>query len=230
MASIQNLAKQAYDAFIYVPEDERSTGDRSRYKFNFDTPDWIYKMLSDDANLDFGSLFDKDTAREVLEAIKDSDEGDDIGDRLYEIEPDIYTYDLLQWLAEDINNVYYISEVLEEYGGDVRDGFQLLQMAQARRINEISMAIYNTLYGMAEEDDEEDEFEEFDEVVFIKHTTVKQILDSGDPVSLDVMAGVIAVVDYQDDDEVVLNLEDGTCIRAQIDSVELYIQEEKTDE
>lgn len=57
---------------------------------------------------------------------------------------DIYTYDLTAWLHSDINNVYYLSDVLQE-GNTITDGFQLLSAAQAQAINELYQAIIDLL-------------------------------------------------------------------------------------
>jgi len=52
---------------------------------------------------------------------------------------DIYTKGLTEWLNSDISNVYYLTEVLEET--DVKDGFQLLVMAQARQVGEVFSSV-----------------------------------------------------------------------------------------
>ena len=58
-------------------------------------------------------------------------------------EVDIYTSELLKWLSSNINNVNYLTEVLEEYG--TKDGFQLLTMAQYKAIEEVISEVLNAL-------------------------------------------------------------------------------------
>ena len=48
---------------------------------------------------------------------------------------DIYTANLTKWLNQSASHVYYLTEVLE--GNDIKDGFQLLALAQYRAIEEI---------------------------------------------------------------------------------------------
>lgn len=52
----------------------------------------------------------------------------------------VYTSDLTEWLNTNNNNVYYLSEVLDEYGSEL-DGFQLLSIAQSKAIQEVFDAI-----------------------------------------------------------------------------------------
>lgn len=57
---------------------------------------------------------------------------------------DIYTYNLTKWLSGNIYNVYYLTEVLEEYG-NIKDGFRLLAMAQYKAIDEIYSEVVDYL-------------------------------------------------------------------------------------
>jgi len=62
---------------------------------------------------------------------------DKINDKVYgwcDSEVDIYTHNLTKWLNDNINNVYYLTESLEEFGEG--DGFKLLSMAQYKAIEE----------------------------------------------------------------------------------------------
>lgn len=65
---------------------------------------------------------------------------EDLEEAIYGIEPDVYTHDLTAWLHDHIENVYYLTEVLEEFGGDM-NGFQLLTIAQSKYIQEIGQAL-----------------------------------------------------------------------------------------
>ena len=57
-------------------------------------------------------------------------------------ETSVYTIDLTKWLSDNNNNVYYLTEALEEYSS-IKDGFKLLQIAQYKAIEEI----YNNALG-----------------------------------------------------------------------------------
>jgi len=74
------------------------------------------------------------------------------------LEADDYTSDLTEWLNERNDNVYYLTEVLED--GIPEDGFTLLQDAQVKHKNEIYTIIFNMLEWYLEvEDKDEDEDE-----------------------------------------------------------------------
>ena len=57
---------------------------------------------------------------------------------------DVYTAKLTKWLADDVSNVDYLTEAIDEYGNQ-KDGFQLLAMAQYRAIDEVYGYIINLL-------------------------------------------------------------------------------------
>ena len=57
---------------------------------------------------------------------------------------DVYTADLTAWLADHVGNVNYITDALAS-GVEMREGFQLLAMAQYMAIDEIYGHIINLL-------------------------------------------------------------------------------------
>ena len=69
----------------------------------------------------------------------DSNDFEDCLAEQIDSEVDVYTNSLLEWLAGSNYNVYYITEVLEDFGCDgiENDGFKLLMMAQYKAIEEI---------------------------------------------------------------------------------------------
>jgi len=85
---------------------------------------------------------------DILDTFSDVDSGDydDYQDRISEIEPDMYTADLTGWLASNINNVYYLTQALEEF--DQRDGFSALAMAQKLYIDEIAYTLLNEIQNI----------------------------------------------------------------------------------
>jgi len=56
---------------------------------------------------------------------------------------DIYTSDLTEWLNDNENNVYYLTDVLEEM--DIKDGFKLLEIAQYKAIEELYFNALNII-------------------------------------------------------------------------------------
>ena len=75
---------------------------------------------------------------------------DDAKEALMEIEPDIYTSELTAWLNSRNDNVYYLTEALEESG--TKDGFQLLSYAQHLYIIEIGENLLSAISELADED------------------------------------------------------------------------------
>jgi len=92
-----------------------------------------------------------DRIHTILCDLSDLDEKsteDDMRYRVYEIEPDCYTFDLTSWLNSDNRNVYYLEEALEI---DCKDGFQLLAYAQSTYIEEIGNELINGIVERLEE-------------------------------------------------------------------------------
>lgn len=55
---------------------------------------------------------------------------------------DVYTADILHWLASDVRNVYYLGEAMEEAQND---GFELIQRAQYRAYDDVMGYVINFL-------------------------------------------------------------------------------------
>lgn len=82
----------------------------------------------------------------IIDAYDDLDQMEDDDDPMYDgasNDIDCYTYDLTKWLNASVNNVYYLSDVLSEYGP--KDGFEALTMAQGKCIEEIYLGVKNTI-------------------------------------------------------------------------------------
>ena len=62
-------------------------------------------------------------------------------------EPDCYTSQLTGWLHSSAHNVYYLEEAMES---GVKDGFQLLSMAQGRAKEEIVYAVISAIKELVE--------------------------------------------------------------------------------
>jgi thymidylate synthase len=70
------------------------------------------------------------TLWELCDLIGECESEEALETRIYEDEGLIYTKDLTEWLNSDINNVYYLTEALEEF--EPKDGFNLLQIAYCK--------------------------------------------------------------------------------------------------
>lgn len=123
--------------------------DKSEYTFlRDDKPEELYKSIRLAHGDRFPDDFVYDTYMSILENIDNYevdtiDQLDDIRSELVDSMVDTYTHDLLKWLASDINNVYLLTDVIEEY--NPKDGFQLLSMAQYNAIDDIFNYVYQLL-------------------------------------------------------------------------------------
>jgi hypothetical protein len=123
------------------------------------TPDYIHTIIQ---NVHGDSLPD-DTIYEIIDQCastivencnEDSDESE-FSDVIYEIESDVYISDLTKWLNKRPDNVYYLTQALEE--SDIKDGFELLMAAQRLQICEIGNLLVNEVLSMAEELEDSEE-------------------------------------------------------------------------
>jgi hypothetical protein len=91
-------------------------------------------------------IFDKYNS--ILDAIGQYDvkSSDDLEENRPEIVDglvSVYTGELTEWLNSHNENVYYLTEALEEY--DEKDGFKALMLAQYKAIDEIFGEVVNLL-------------------------------------------------------------------------------------
>jgi len=86
----------------------------------------------------------------AVDTISDCEEPEEIEERLYEVEADVYTSDLTEWLNRRNSHVYYLTEALEEF--EPKDGFQLLAVAQKIQIDEVGFATLNALQEIANDE------------------------------------------------------------------------------
>ena len=121
-------------------------------RFKDGRPEWLQDLAY--AAHDNGDIWPDDWRyefiEEALDALADADPDADPEEVLYEIEPDIYTSDLTRWLDSSNSRVFYLTEVLEEFGGDL-DGFQLLSMAQAQEKQETASQVLAFIMERAED-------------------------------------------------------------------------------
>jgi hypothetical protein len=154
----ENVKRRASEAQEYFVTDKRADGN-SFIKLRSDAPQWL-KDLVREAHRDM--LPDDERYRFISDAftiIAESEDEDEFMERL-DSDVDVYTSDLTGWLHSRNDRVYYINEVIEEWG-EVDDGFKLLAMAQYKERSEV---LYDVLKGLQDrfEDEEEDEDDDSD--------------------------------------------------------------------
>jgi len=79
---------------------------------------------------------------------KSIDELQDIMSEAIDVEVDVYTSNLTEWLNRSNNNVYYLSQALEEFAE--KDGFKALAQAQYLAIQEIWNEVFALFTGSSE--------------------------------------------------------------------------------
>ena len=122
--TLQSLAREMSLAF---EGKTRSNGHDFRV-LRDNSPEWmttVCRQAHDEAKL----LPDDWRYAFIEEAVDALAEHDDTDEALARLEPDIYTGELTAWLNSLNSRVYYLDEVLTEYG-TIRDGFELLAAAQ----------------------------------------------------------------------------------------------------
>lgn len=155
MSTVPQLAKQMHESL-----ERRESGDkRQEYFLKEGSPQWMRDVVfAASDNTSFYTVYD--FVNEAVGVIADcEDDEDEIRDAINEIEADVYTAELTAWLAENVNHVNFISDVLSEFGEDIGDGFQLLAAAQAEHKHQVANAVYEALKALAdgEEDDDGDD-------------------------------------------------------------------------
>lgn len=140
---IIKMAERMSQAFVW---DKRN--DETKFcKLKDDSPAWmtevIYKAHEDKLPDDTVYRF----IEKAVDAIAEADPAS-IEDAIFEIESDVYTSDLTEWLNERNDHVCYLTEAL--INGDHKDGFELLASAQYQHITEVAQGVLNALTERAE--------------------------------------------------------------------------------
>ncbi len=152
--------------FRNVPETAEALrdlfeGKEKRYSFKAEVYDmdselWeLYSVLSDgmhriDMDDDSVYEFTVEALDSIIDNSDESTELDELRDEIVELadeETDVYTSDLTEWLNRSNKNVYYLTEVLEEYWSkeDSLDGFELLGIAQFKARQEVYEMVLDTI-------------------------------------------------------------------------------------
>lgn len=151
MKTLAELAGELYDAL-----ETRTRKDGATFVcLKDDAPEWasevVHKAHGDEGPNDATYKFIERVAGAIHDA--EAEDEDSANEAVYEIESDPYTAHLTAWLAENVYHVYYLTEVLEEFGGDIKDGFQLLGFAQQKQIQEIGGLLVSALVELQEDQD-----------------------------------------------------------------------------
>lgn len=153
--TVQSLASDLSAAFEH---DKRNDG-KEFTKLREGSPVWMTEVIREV----HGDKMPDDTVYDFIERCADAIAGysdtlageDAAQDAVNEIEPDPYTADLTVWLNARVDHVYYLTEVLEEFGGGTTmDGFKLLTLAQQKQIQEVGYALISALEKQVEESEE----------------------------------------------------------------------------
>lgn len=137
-------ARDLYDQMEYKKFDngiERVTI-KSNCKNHQELLDLTFKV-SEQTNLSMDSTYS--FTLQALNIISDSmaTTENELNKAIDNIEADIFTSDLMEWLQESVYHVHYLTQAIDEL--NTRDGFKLLRMAQQLAKEEVYNIILKEL-------------------------------------------------------------------------------------
>lgn len=148
--SLQTLAADVRKFFTTIKR-----GEESIVTLTDDAPEWV-RQLAMDAH---GDMMPDDHRYafivEALDALVDADDPDEVT-----LASDIYTHDLLKWLASNLQRPGYCDEAFEEYGDDFRDTVSLIGMGQLREKEEVLDSVRSSLEAQLDDSAEDEETED----------------------------------------------------------------------
>lgn len=140
MRTIQTLAKEASQ---YMTTDKRPDGS-TFWRTADDCPEWVTDMIHDA----HGDMMPDDYRyRWVSYALEAFQNYDDAERAIDEIAPDVYNYDLLQWVASNLNRMAYVDEAMENGAKSLSDA---LMWAQSDEMREVYSAVLSFLESSLE--------------------------------------------------------------------------------
>jgi len=153
MPKTKSIKDEAAKYLDLLEEQEDKKKDRIWISFKLEVigKDERYNKLSEIMHrIECSEDFVYDQVWQCLNWLVDEAPGNDvlIEDAMIEAidgKVDTYTSDLTGWLNQSASHVYYLTEVLENH--DIKDGFQLLTMAQYRAIEEIWREVMYLIEG-----------------------------------------------------------------------------------
>lgn len=136
---MQDLAKQALEQF--------KTNEIGRIVLTDDRQEWIHNMVYESHNGMLPDDYKYKFTVDALTLIAESDLDTDLEELGYQIEADIYSHDLLQWVASNLTRSEYVDQAVEECHVDT-ENFQLfraLGVGQQLERQEVFSAVLNAL-------------------------------------------------------------------------------------
>ena len=143
--TITQLATQMYKAFVTDKQPDGETFDKLKPK----APSWMTDvaraahagMLPDDWKYEF--------IRDALSILVDHD--GNLEDAREDLEADIYTSDLLNWLASNRERMGYVEEAVNDNGWSKENGLTYaIQWGQLREKEEVLYKVHEALEGLAD--------------------------------------------------------------------------------
>jgi len=141
METIQTIAQEMCDNFELVKRDDGSEFYRAKEIIDWQS-DIVMEAHFDGDRMPNDDIYSRiDTFLSIFSGLDEDATEEDFRTLIYETEADVYTSDLTSWLNADNRNVYYLTEALEEY--ELKEGFQVLSIAQKLYIEEIGNGLLN---------------------------------------------------------------------------------------
>lgn len=149
MENIKEIKKDISSIFEILHD-----ADDTRFIINDDIKEKYPKLMDYLFNNDFQVRdyyyeWGYEAIEQITEAIEETKSIEEIKQTLeqfeFDIEPDPYTSNLTEWLNSNNENVYYLTEALEQ---DIQDGFDLLAEAQRIAKDEVFEGIRATVLNL----------------------------------------------------------------------------------
>lgn len=139
--TIQELASNASQ---YMTTGTRDNGE-TFYKMTDDRPEWFSDMV----RKAHGEMMPDDYIyRWVSYALDAFQNYDDPEDALCEIQPDVYNYDLLQWVSSNLWRMAYVDDAMDNGAKTLADA---LMWGQSEEMREVYDCVLNSLQAQLEE-------------------------------------------------------------------------------
>lgn len=141
------ITQKAQNYSNYFKSNKRDNGETYVY-LSDDRPEELQESVREAHGERLPNDFTYGSYADLLQKVTEYEVNtiDDLEDVRHEIVDgyvDIYTSDLTKWLHDDIHNVEYLNDVMENY--EPKDGYQLLSMAQYQAYDNIMTCIVDLL-------------------------------------------------------------------------------------
>jgi hypothetical protein len=151
MKTLQDFAREFSRAF---ESGKRDSGAVFR-KLKDDAPSWAQGVCRDAH--DSARMMPDDLRYEMIEQAADAlAEFDDVDEARDSLEPDVYTNDLIAWLASRNDRICYVDDARRDYG-DGGTTEQMIAAGQLAEKHEVFDSVHAALTELVESQDEETE-------------------------------------------------------------------------